>query len=391
MCKYDFGEKIVEGSTLDWAKDIVERKSHVLELGASVGTLAKYLKEEKECNVDIVEIDLESGIKAKEYSDVFCIGEMEGDLERDIWYRKIRNRRYDYIVILDVLEHLKNSGEVLKKAVTLLKEDGVIALSIPNIAHNSVIIDLINNKFEYTPLGLLDNTHIHFFTYQSACEMIKSCGLEVINSSSIQLRVGENEIANNYSDIDKNIEKQLRIRELADVYQFLFVAAKKKSSRENLEFLPDNLDYTLYKMESYVDGQFYKNYFVNPFEINVEITVEDVEGKELRIDPLEFNCLLKNIEIIGIYQDGNSKVLKITKTNGIHLNEEELLFLDNDPQIYMNLQKEINKVVFRAQTISFDEILLNKIGQIWFEKSNLLDVVRKQESIIQEYMLKINN
>ena len=84
------------------------------------------------------------------------------------WYDCIEGKRYDYIVILDVLEHLRNPQGVLNKVRECLQINGKILLSVPNLAHNAVLLKLLNDDFPYTELGLLDNTHVHFF-------LIKRC------------------------------------------------------------------------------------------------------------------------------------------------------------------------------------------------------------------------
>ena len=59
MSKYDFGYDIEAGSTMEWAFSIIKNNSEILELGPAIGTLTKHLKEEKNCSIDIVEIDEE--------------------------------------------------------------------------------------------------------------------------------------------------------------------------------------------------------------------------------------------------------------------------------------------------------------------------------------------
>ena len=70
---------------------------------------------------------------------------------------------FDRIILADVLEHLVDPMEVLRKLSKLLKNDGKFLIDIPNIAHSSIKYNLLKNNFNYTPMGLLDKTHIQIF------------------------------------------------------------------------------------------------------------------------------------------------------------------------------------------------------------------------------------
>ena len=85
-------------------------------------------------------------------------------------------------------------------------------ISIPNIAHNSIIIDLCNDKFEYGETGLLDKTHIHFFTYMTLVQLVESIGYEIYEKEYVYSRVGNNEIHNTYLDIPTEVSNYLRRR-----------------------------------------------------------------------------------------------------------------------------------------------------------------------------------
>lgn len=87
--------------------------------------------------------------------------------------------KFDYIMFGDVLEHLKNPQATVQFCRTILKENGCIISCIPNLMHVSVMKDLLNGKFEYTETGLLDKTHIHFFTYYEIVKMFQKAGYEI--------------------------------------------------------------------------------------------------------------------------------------------------------------------------------------------------------------------
>ena len=88
----------------------------------------------------------------------------------------------DVILCMDVLEHLVDPWAVLQKLTPLLANKGVIIASIPNIQHYRVLKDLVfRGKFEYQEDGILDRTHLRFFTRRSAIGLMTSTGLTVQN------------------------------------------------------------------------------------------------------------------------------------------------------------------------------------------------------------------
>ena len=90
---------------------------------------------------------------------------------------------FDYILYADVLEHLRDPQVVLAKMKRFLKPDGVVLLSVPNVANGDIIANLLCDQFTYTPLGLLDNTHIHLFARKSLHDMIRTAGYYLAQES----------------------------------------------------------------------------------------------------------------------------------------------------------------------------------------------------------------
>ena len=140
-----------------------------------------------------------------------------------LWYKDIS---FDHIVFADVLEHLRNPLKVLTCAKGLLKDGGTILVSVPNLAHNSVMIDLLNHKFEYRSTGLLDDTHIHFFTKSSLEEMIAEAGLYPAKKMATYASVGTIEIANSIYDVEQISPCFWKNRPYGDVYQYVYILSK---------------------------------------------------------------------------------------------------------------------------------------------------------------------
>ena len=90
------------------------------------------------------------------------------------------NRRFDVIIFADVLEHLAWPIGVLRGYLDLLKDGGSVIVSLPNVGLWSVRLDLLLGRFRYEETGVLDRTHLRFFTRRTALEMIEQAGLEVV-------------------------------------------------------------------------------------------------------------------------------------------------------------------------------------------------------------------
>lgn len=90
------------------------------------------------------------------------------------------NEKFDVIVFADVLEHFVHPDDVLSQARALLVPGGRIVISIPNVAHFSVRLQLLLGSFTYTDRGILDRTHLHFYTKKTLKKMIVGAGLDTL-------------------------------------------------------------------------------------------------------------------------------------------------------------------------------------------------------------------
>ena len=87
--------------------------------------------------------------------------------------------RFDCISFLDVLEHFENPLAALLHARELLRPEGYVALSIPNVGHWSVVQSLLHGRFDYLPVGILCCTHLRFFTERSLRQMLEDADFEI--------------------------------------------------------------------------------------------------------------------------------------------------------------------------------------------------------------------
>jgi 2-polyprenyl-3-methyl-5-hydroxy-6-metoxy-1,4-benzoquinol methylase len=159
--------------------DLAAQGRRILEFGCATGFLSRHLVE-RGCKVTGVEIDAEAAEKARNW----CERVLVADLNRPDWADGL-SRDYDTILFGDVLEHLVNPENALRRASEFLVPNGRVIICLPNIAHWTIRASLLMGKFEYTPTGILDVTHLRFFTPKTARKLIEDAGYRVISTHPI--------------------------------------------------------------------------------------------------------------------------------------------------------------------------------------------------------------
>ena len=121
-----------------------------------------------------IELTEYAALEAKQFIDNTLIGDAKGIINT------LESDSYDLVLCLDILEHLVDPWLMIKQISRVLKKGGVIISSIPNIRTIRVISKLaILGKFDYTNIGIMDKTHLRFFTKTSALELFNTDTLEV--------------------------------------------------------------------------------------------------------------------------------------------------------------------------------------------------------------------
>ena len=169
----------------------------VLEIGCSKGDTLLDIKDMyKNAEVYGVELDEMAAKIAENFCNVIC-GNIENE---DLPYEEAS---FDYIIFADVLEHLRNPQQALLYIKKFLKPNGCVLASIPNVQHISVVKDLLKGNFTYTPVGLLDHTHIHLFTWHEICKMFAADDYSItnVNTTYIDISEEEHELIDKLSEI----------------------------------------------------------------------------------------------------------------------------------------------------------------------------------------------
>ena len=152
---------------------IPKEARRILDVGCGEGILGKRLLEKGVKEVVGVEIEQAVCEKAREnLSRVICGDIEEIDLPFEEGY-------FDCIVFADILEHLKDPLSVIKKLKKHLKDSGVVVASIPNVRYYQVINMLVDGYWTYGDYGILDRTHLRFFTKKEILALFKNAGFEI--------------------------------------------------------------------------------------------------------------------------------------------------------------------------------------------------------------------
>lgn len=334
------GMDVYQENSLTLILKQLKPNSSVLEFGPAYGRMTRYMKEQLKCQVSCIEINP----KAKESLEKYAKKVYIGNIEEYTWLDEFKGEAFDYIIFADVLEHMVNPKRVLEKAIEFLDINGQVFISVPNIAHNAIIESLYLNQFEYQDSGILDRTHLHFFTKNSLEELIASVGLSVFSCNATYYSREMTGIIKPGTSICPEMQVLLNQRKYADIYQLVYGAQLKAHSEKALANNIDKRDqkYT-FKVywdhgEGFSENSVYKKKFSIESENIFEIPVQDDRLIErVRIDPIDINCMCSVQKIVLKYKNGEEYFVAckdITCGNALQ-DDNTFIFVDDDPQIIL--------------------------------------------------------
>lgn len=162
-------------------REHLPRGGSVLDLGCASGGLLAALADEAGRRVG-VEIDPAAAATAAAHADAVHAGSLESvDLDGE---------RFDVVVLGDVVEHVADPLAVLRRAATWSTPGGRLIISLPNVAHWSVRLSLLAGRWDYTDRGILDDTHLRFFTWRTGAELVESAGLRILERRPVVSGLG---------------------------------------------------------------------------------------------------------------------------------------------------------------------------------------------------------
>ncbi len=158
------------------------RFERVLDVGCDVGTFAASLRRDKVATaVDGIELSSAALEAEKVLNRVYRV-----DLSHS--QEGLPQASYDLVLCLDVLEHMQDPWAALGRIHSLLRPDGQLVVSLPNVRNFRVVLPLLmKGRWDYARTGLLDRTHLRFFTRSTAREMLEAAGFTVTRDLSLSM------------------------------------------------------------------------------------------------------------------------------------------------------------------------------------------------------------
>ncbi len=344
----------------------------ILDVGCAAGALGAKLKEELGAEVWGIEIFEKAAKVAAKKLDKVLIGDIVEKSE------ELPESYFDTVIFADVLEHLAEPEKALRKIAKALKSDGEIIVSVPNVRHWTVIKALLEGTWRYENAGILDRTHLRFFTFETAAEMLSECGFETVKAEATAL--------NDYKFPESLIEKLSGegfavndLREKSFHYQYIFVAKKKKSEKKVSVIIPvyNQAEYTKRMLAS-----------LNPNgKFNLEIIIvdndSDAEAKTVIKDYADKN---KNVKVIT-----NEKNLGFPKAvnQGLRIAEGDYAVIaNNDIILPENWYERMLDLAESKKNIGLVGPVSNKVSGVQhlkdFDNLKEKDAPRKMKEIAEK-------
>ncbi len=210
--------------------ELCPNASNVIEFGCGTGQfLRAYKSKNTQAQCTGFELFDDAGKQAQEICDAVVIGDAE---DPAILATNFEKKSFDLIIYGDVLEHFINPWATLEHHLEYLKPGGTVCACIPNASNWSVIFSLINGDFKYADSGLLDRTHLRFFTHSTIRSLFEECGLslETLKPRQFTLKDTQNALTTLAKVFDKPIAdvSPNRRRDWA-TFQYLVRARKVKN------------------------------------------------------------------------------------------------------------------------------------------------------------------
>ena len=225
-----------EDSNSSWYKvySLIKPGSKILDIGCSSGNFGEVLINKKDCIVDGIELDdADYKIAKTKLRNVYKLNIETDDI-------KFIKDRYDYIYFGDVIEHLVYPSKSLEKVKSLLNSSGSVVFSIPNMSHISVRLMLLSGQFNYGKTGLLDDTHLHFYTHSLVQRVFTEAGYTITKLDPVLIDYPKDLIDQELAKLGLKSTKEfinfISTTE-ASVYQFVGSAAPTNTKSQKSKVL----------------------------------------------------------------------------------------------------------------------------------------------------------
>ncbi len=234
---YDLNPKIISNiindpaNPLNRISEIIPDNAKVLDIGAGNGLLALVLREKhKGIIIDGIEPNCYAAQLARGNYRHFYQGFVEDFLD------VIIQEDYDFIVLADVIEHINDPLALMLCLSSGLTDKTRVVISVPNISFGAIRIALMNGEFNYVNSGILEKTHVRFFTLKNIKLLVSNINMNIEKFYFLQRNIFDTEVdLERFSFNIFGLYKMFK-DDLASVYQFLFVLTKEQVTTEKRYF-----------------------------------------------------------------------------------------------------------------------------------------------------------
>jgi 2-polyprenyl-3-methyl-5-hydroxy-6-metoxy-1,4-benzoquinol methylase len=162
-------------SSHDYVIRLVGANQDVLDIGCGEGFMAAELKANGN---RVVGIDSLPSAGEETALDQYVSADLDQDITPAL--QRLNRKKFDRLLLLDVLEHLRRPDVLLRQCGSVLRDNGRIIVSLPNVANITVRLALLTGHFTYTERGILDRTHVRFFTWRTARQLLEDNGWQIV-------------------------------------------------------------------------------------------------------------------------------------------------------------------------------------------------------------------
>ena len=260
--------------------------SKVLDVGCGPGVVAGALAKRR-CAVWGIEADPAAARLAERH----CKAVIVGDVELLDLSEALADERFDVILLLDILEHLRNPGHLLRRLPELMNPGGIVMASIPNVAHGAVRLALLSGEFRYSDKGLLDRDHLRFFDAAAVNDLFGHAGYSIRSRLRVTRDLDETEIHLELASYPNELVEQIRDDPAALTYQFFVIASPSPTSRAERvpspQTLTEKLQLRIAELERRVRQAELLRRRIEEMEGGVAVLHEEVRKRQTLIEAME--------------------------------------------------------------------------------------------------------
>lgn len=368
-----------DNSTFKKMLDFIGSNKRVVDFGCATGYFAKELKKYN-CVVTGVDVNQNATKVASE----FCKEVFVADLDFVSVSKILPQQEFDVAIFGDVLEHLRNPWKVLEETKNILKPNGFVVASIPNIAHGAIRLALLQGKFEYMQYGILDSTHLRFFTRKTVIDLFEKSGYLVKDINLTKIPIFADSFV--LPKIDKNqfsheIIEQIESDEDADTLQFIVLAVpcdletKYEVLKERYSNLLEASEQLKFEMDS-TRKEFHDS------QCRIEETQIELQNLQLQLQQTQLELQNSNLQLkyINSQLSHTTSQLQSTQKEKNYLEQQiqntslKLKDISFQLQQTQSLLSQSNIMVAAMQSSKFW-----KLRTIWFTIRRLFNLVPESE------------